>query len=37
MQQVFKQMPRQVRLQQIASLGATRNFYYPDQHHIHLN
>ena len=37
MLQVFKQMPKQVRLQQIASVGAVRNFYYPDQHHIHLN
>ena len=35
--QAFKQMPKQVKLQQIASVGAMRGFYYPDQHHIHLN
>ena len=37
MQNIWKQMPKQVRLQQVCSVGAVRGFYYPDQHHIHLN
>ena len=38
MQSFLKTMPKQaLRMNPITSVGAVRMFYYPDQHHVHLN